>query len=216
MPNKTSLRLLLFPLFIFFIAGYKPVSKTTAENATSYMVDKRDGKRYKVKKINGLWWTMENAAFVVEGSACYNGPDTLCKKDSRIYTWELAKMACPEGWRLPTHKELTALFAPYGKISYAGDEPELEKTFGAYEPQKTAATYKKLMLKNPLNLPVFDKNPRDYGSEYQQRTLFWTSDGTGTAAYAIYWDSEGNEGKGAVHFSDYPKHYYGFCRYVKK
>jgi len=181
-------------------------------------VDTRDNKSYRIEKIGNLYWTLDNAAFDSYQSKCYNGLDSNCIKYGKIYTWEQAKSSCLVGWRLPTSKELMDLFLSFGKISYAGDDPEFERIFGVYEPEKTDVTFKKLMV-STLNLPVFNRNSIEYSGSYQQRTLFWSSDENPNdkqRVFAIYWNSEGNEGNGAVHFSDYPKAFFGFCRCVKE
>lgn len=178
------------------------------------LLDTRDKKTYTIEKIDNLYWTVENGAFDLPLSRCYNELDSNCIKSGKIYTWEQAKSSCPKGWRLPTSDELISLFLKFGKISYSGNNTKFREIFGIYEPEKTSNTFKNLMQSN-LNLPVFDKNSKPY----QQRTLFWSSDENprdSSRVYAIYWNSKGNDGQGAVFFSHYPKNFYGFCRCVKE
>jgi len=82
--------------------------------------DKRDGKKYVYVAIG--WegseqiWMAENLNYDTKtsGSACYAGGEVSvsgvsstitaeqgCAKYGRLYNWETAKTACPEGWHLP-------------------------------------------------------------------------------------------------------------------
>jgi uncharacterized protein (TIGR02145 family) len=182
-------------------------------NASKNLTDPRDNQSYPLAKIQGLWWTAQNMNFAVEGSQYYNYEHSNEKKSGKMYTWEMAQQVCPPGWRLPTDKELIDLFLPYGKVSYSGESEEYKKTLGPYAPEKTEPTYFKLIGDKKQNFPVFDRS----GVE-DQRTMLWSSVSSGEErAFAIYWRSidqyiEYN----SVHFSDYPREFYGFCRCVKK
>ena len=71
-------------------------------------VDARDGRSYYYTKIGDLDWMRHNLAWEGAGRAYW---DCAAISDifGRYYTWEEAKTACPEGWRLPTDAEWTAL-----------------------------------------------------------------------------------------------------------
>ena len=86
--------------------------------ATSFEVlkDHRDGHLYKTININGICWMAENLRFEVSNSFCYSHDINSCIELGRLYTLEAAKMACPEGWRLPNLQdwlELANLFGGY-------------------------------------------------------------------------------------------------------
>jgi len=67
---------------------------------TKVFVDTRDGQEYKYVAIKERYWMTENMRYNIEGSRYNtNNPDTIY---GRLYTWDQAMAACPEGWRLPS------------------------------------------------------------------------------------------------------------------
>ncbi len=59
----------------------------------------------KTVEIGSRIWLAENVNVPFAGSWCYNNDPLNCKKYGRLYTLELATLACTrmgDGWRLPT------------------------------------------------------------------------------------------------------------------
>jgi len=55
---------------------------------------------------DGKRWMTENLRInFYEGSRCYDKADSNCNKYGRLYTWETAMKACPNGWHLPSRAE---------------------------------------------------------------------------------------------------------------
>jgi uncharacterized protein (TIGR02145 family) len=67
-------------------------------------IDKRDNQSYKVIQISDRWWFAENLNYDIEGSYKPEN-DTIY----RLYSYESARKACPEGFHLPSDEEWIAL-----------------------------------------------------------------------------------------------------------
>ena len=82
--------------------------------------DPRDGQSYDIVQIGSQTWMAENLNYEVEGSACPEGDNRNCSKYGRLYTWEVARTVCPEGWRLPDSADFAALIVQAGGAEIAG------------------------------------------------------------------------------------------------
>lgn len=64
--------------------------------------DVRDSQVYRTIKIGHERWLAQNLNYATDSSWCYERKQSNCKKFGRLYQWEAASKACPEGWHLPT------------------------------------------------------------------------------------------------------------------
>jgi len=77
------------------------------EHNDQYVAD-IDGNNYKVIQIGSKTWMAENLRVTKDKQGnpletwCYLDKTSKCEEFGRLYSWEEAKKASPEGWRLPT------------------------------------------------------------------------------------------------------------------
>ena len=89
-------------------SGWKQVDGSfSAHERMGYVID-ADGNKDSVMAANSQIWMPKNLDIVVDSSYCYDD-ESKCAKCGRLYTWNAAKNACPEGWHLPDAKEWQTL-----------------------------------------------------------------------------------------------------------
>ena len=109
-PSRTgvSRNALTFTFITAFLAFALAYSEETASSSsssflkTNMFVDSRDGKGYEIVEIGTQTWMVENMNYEADSSKCNHND---CEKYGRLYNWNDAMKACPEGWHLPTNEE---------------------------------------------------------------------------------------------------------------
>jgi len=81
-----------------------PIEITTP--TVDYLYDDRDGQTYNTISLGNQQWMAENLNyFLSEGSVYYENDSIRYQNRGRLYTWQAACLACPNGWRLPTNED---------------------------------------------------------------------------------------------------------------
>ena len=111
-------------------ATYDPDTQICHEGKVfGQLVDSRDNQVYRTVTIGNetdgyQTWMAENLNYEYNNgtakSYCYDNSADSCAKYGRLYTWDAAMQACPEGWHVPTNDEYNTLYTNIGGTENAG------------------------------------------------------------------------------------------------
>jgi len=73
------------------------------------MTDARDGQTYQTVKLGDQTWFAQDLNYETENSWCYADDPANCEVYGRLYDWEAAMDACPDGWHLASDEEWSTL-----------------------------------------------------------------------------------------------------------
>lgn len=91
-------------------AQAKERSRQAVESvAMGQMTDPRDHKTYPTVAVKSQTWMARNLDYKTGRSWCYERDEKNCRKYGRLYDWQTARIACPEGWHLPSDQEWSSL-----------------------------------------------------------------------------------------------------------
>jgi uncharacterized protein (TIGR02145 family) len=154
-----------FPLFILLM-----LSSSTFSQESDFLMDERDGNIYLILNFNEQWWMCHNLKFDIgDGSSCYEDDENNCMLKGRWYTFEAAKAACPQGYRLPSDEDWKGL-----ELFLGMDEKDLDQRYN-----RNSGTIGKF-LKTGGGLG-FDAdfaglvNPNGNDSYIETKAYFWSS-----------------------------------------
>jgi uncharacterized protein (TIGR02145 family) len=95
-------------------------SNVIGDGKGAFVTDSRNGQTYRTIQIGQQRWMAENLNYKTDSSWCYENTDSNCAKYGRLYNWDAAMVACPDGWRLPGHVELRDLSYVMGNRRIVG------------------------------------------------------------------------------------------------
>lgn len=109
-------------------AASKPVEKAVAKAPLvpqipvkrGNLTDSRDGATYKTVTVGKQTWMAQNLGYAADGSMCFESRLEKCEQFGRLYDWETARKACPEGWRLPSDADWKEFEKLLGAADSAG------------------------------------------------------------------------------------------------
>jgi len=116
---QTATLILCVVFDVAFSEQQEQTPKTTPSDS-NFFVDPRDGKRYRIVTIGKQTWMAYNLNYKIGNSWCYMDDNDRCKRYGRLYDWNTAMKACPDGWRLPSRKEWQVLVNVAGGNLIAG------------------------------------------------------------------------------------------------
>lgn len=201
--------------------------KDNIEHQIGTVTDK-EGNVYKTVKIGNQWWTAENLYIgkqinsdktpsdngIIE-KYCYDNKEENCKKWGGLYTWdEMMNYSvqqgstgiCPDGWHVPTDKEVKELEKTLGMSSKQADLDNSWRGTNEGNKIKEGGT-------SGLNIPLAGgKQNNNYFFNSELSGYFWTSTAVGSNA----WRRSVEKNKRQIgRFNTFPKTYALPVRCVK-
>ena len=105
MKRVTAVPLVLMAMMFVFVMGC--VNDPNPEFGT--MTDARDGETYQTVKLGDQTWLAQDLNYETDNSWCYQDDPAQCEIYGRLYDWEAAMDACPDGWHLASDEEWSTL-----------------------------------------------------------------------------------------------------------
>lgn len=109
-------------VFGFLMSAGVMNSQNLAYTETGNLIsDSREEHTIGVVEIGGSVWMSENLNYdAPSGCWCYNNDPSYCEVYGKLYDWETALKACPDGWHLPGEAEVLTLMNKLGGGDVAG------------------------------------------------------------------------------------------------
>lgn len=154
-------------------------------------VDTRDGREYYSVEAGGNTWMQENLAWRGSGSP-YLACDAMSDVFGHYYTWDEAKEACPEGWRLPADADWAALLD--GAEAGTDIQGLAGKVMGNlyFNDSRLWPYWREVNITNELKLSIM---PTGYAVVGEGRRYY-----SGVSEYAVFWTADESEDEGVIRY----------------
>lgn len=159
---------------------------TTADGCDecNAFVDSRDNAAYRITVIGGVIWMADDLRYggtETEPLSRAKCPDDDCEDSGRLYTYDAAMVACPEGWALPSNDQMSSLFNSNTQISLCDANGDWG-TYARYCNNSTGFN----------GMPTGEWG--DYGYKDDEYARYWTStESTGSSQDAYMWYFKPND-----------------------
>jgi uncharacterized protein (TIGR02145 family) len=169
---------------------------------TGSLYDSRDGQSYRTVVIGSQTWMAENLNYDSDDSVCYDNQNSYCNEYGKLYDWETARTACPNGWHLPNDDEWEALMNSVGDHSTAGKHLKAKEGWNSCGPSGSGKSYSCEDTYGFAALP---------GGEGTSGGNFFDAGG-----YGNWWSASDNDSDFAsVRYMDYNFEYVIWSKYEK-
>jgi len=110
----------------------KDTAKKESDASSQFgsMRDSRDGQNYETVRIGSQTWMAENLNYETGNSWCYDNKPSNCLKYGRLYRWESARRACPNGWHLASDADWKWLERTAGMRASEANKQGMRSTRG--------------------------------------------------------------------------------------
>lgn len=144
-------------------------------------VDPRDGGIYYLATAGGKVW-MQNNLYYSNSGVSYEYSPAMDRIAGRLYTWNEAMEACPEGWHLPSDAEFAKLSMSAGEMM--ADVTLNDTKMWTFWPEVKISNKVKFSAA-PFGYAVDQEGVQKYAGTNSYAT-FWTSDSDGDAGLYRY------------------------------
>jgi uncharacterized protein (TIGR02145 family) len=127
MRDFFSAFILVFLACAFCACSDSLVGAADEDSRAGIFVDARDLQTYKTVEIGGNVWMAQNMNYfdasdsLYSRTSCYNDSAEYCEMQGRLYAWNVAMVACPEGWKIPSKSDFDSLIDAVGGFDHAVD-----------------------------------------------------------------------------------------------
>jgi len=184
-----------------------------------HFTDSRDDRSYLAVKIGSLYWMRQNLAWEGAGRSYLSslkdyrtpGASAISTIFGRYYSWEEAKGACPEGWRLPSAAELAEMVSAVNAIPVADALSDIDGVAGSLMGKDLEFNGNKLWL-YWRDVEITDKSTLSLmPTGYAINTVEGLYSFHGYGSYSALWTSSEKDGRGVYRyiFEKYPILYCG-------